>query len=96
MQKIKEMYLIPFVIPAFHPRFNIDRVITKSSSHPFEKLAYIIYLTLHILENFDLIIAEKLRDGAINISCKRQVYYFGDIVHRIKVCVRLSKKMVHQ
>lgn len=58
--------------------------------------AYIIYLTLDILENFDLIIAEKLRDGAINISCKRQVYYFGDIVHRIKVCLRLSKKMVHQ
>lgn len=58
--------------------------------------AYIIYLTLDILENFDLIIAEKLRDGAINISCKKQVYYFGDIVHRVKVCLRLSKKMIHQ
>ena len=65
------------IIFAFHPRLDIDRITTeKIFSHPLEKLTDISYLTADMLESYDPITAEQLRNAAINVSRKKTSLQF--------------------
>lgn len=61
------------IIFAFHPNLDIDRIIIEwNFHHSLEKLTDISYLTVGMLENYDPVTAEQLRDCAINFNQKKK------------------------
>ena len=65
-------YVILF---AFHPKFNIDRIIIQQSFSQFlGKLTDISCLTTDMLKNVSPITAEQLLDCALNVTRKKDKF----------------------